>query len=239
MVKKSVRNYSFLLFSVLLLVITAIAGLFLLSKTLSNKAYAQAATNCTASTGRGIGCSCEVLTPNQCANSYCGGPYSSQTTIQGIEPYVYELTKIMGTCQILDTTKTFCPSEIQGYKVTYACSSDRKTINATTYTGGGMQSMIPFPCPEGTSCTTNGNACAYCAGISLSPTVPPTVTTTQLSCDPDKTGASLNKINNADFIYWLAEFLGTKTSKDADCKTDQIIDIFDFNKLRDLNKTNG
>lgn len=59
------------------------------------------------------------------------------------------------------------------------------------------------------------------------------------TCDPDKTSASLNKIDNADFVFWLAEFLGTKTSKGADCKSDQIIDIFDFNMLRDMRKTNG
>lgn len=68
---------------------------------------------------------------------------------------------------------------------------------------------------------------------STPPVATPTLTPT---CDPDKTGDSAGKVDNLDFLWWKDEFLGvaTKTDKLSDCLQDDVIDIFDFNKLRDL-----
>lgn len=315
MVKKLVRNYSFLLFSVLLLAITAIAGLFLLSKNLSNKVYAQtvgdpqyAADNhctwrgslCYANTGGGT-CSPGTITcpdgagcctdPNYtppvidaCANPnnitsadactscglvWClhfenpvgarpsdlclssarlctdqhGAVYSPVAAPIGDPPATYcNNNKVCDTN--LGETREACPNDcttstVDGSTTCSTClaSGQKYLCKSSSWWGGSA----------GTSCSstdissrdwfgTTTTACQACDQGAA-----PTVTTTPptLACDPDKAGISLNKINTADFAWWLAEFIGTKTSKDADCKSDQIIDIFDFNKLRDLNKTNG
>lgn len=63
----------------------------------------------------------------------------------------------------------------------------------------------------------------------------PTATPILLACDPDKSVDSINKIDNLDFDWWLAEFTGTKpTTQDSDCDKNKVIDIFDFNKMRDM-----
>lgn len=83
-------------------------------------------------------------------------------------------------------------------------------------------------CPSG--CPAGGTAC--------NPTPTPTPTTIPIpaTCDPEHGGSSSHVIDDADFDWWKNEFLGTLTytNKLSDCKQDNIIDIFDFNKMRDL-----
>ncbi|OIP57638.1 MAG: hypothetical protein AUK12_03085 [Candidatus Levybacteria bacterium CG2_30_37_29] len=108
------------------------------------------------------------------------------------------------------------------------------------YFGRNFSSINPTatPTPTPTSFPTNTPVptATPTTGPIATPTATPSVATPTLipTCDPAK-GESSGKVDNLDFDWWKDEFLGTtKTSKDSDCKQDNIIDIFDFNKLRDI-----
>lgn len=65
-------------------------------------------------------------------------------------------------------------------------------------------------------------------------TATPTSTPLPAVCNPDNTGSSFNIIDNLDFTYWAKELMGIFTSKNSDCLQNNTIDIFDFNKMRDI-----
>ena len=126
-------------------------------------------------------------------------------------------------------TPPTCPAA--GTVLSQSCEGNNLT---ETYSTGNYELALGMcgklsrviTCPSG--CPAGGTAC--------NPTPTPTPTTAPLpsTCDPDKSGASNHIITDLDFAWWKDEFLGTKTTKDSDCKQDNIIDIFDFNKMRDL-----
>lgn len=172
---------------------------------------------------------------NQC-NQPTGGPYAasccsagtfwcasnSRCTAQGDGSCPCAVTPTADPCAVATGKPNICPCSTSG--TTSECASNY--CNGTTSQVAGNTGIAgSLTCQTRPTVTTT---------IAVSPI--PSLSTT---CDPDKTGASLNKVDDLDFAWWQAEFFGTRITKNADCKTDQIIDIFDFNKMRDIRYFNG
>ena len=118
------------------------------------------------------------------------------------------------------------PTETQDDGFGYIITTSPPPSGTTTY--NLVDATIPW-----TAWPNNG----YLYRMRVSTTTPtPTTAPLPSTCDPDKSDASNHIINDLDFAWWKNELLGvsTYTNKLSDCKQDNIIDIFDFNKMRDL-----
>ncbi|MDO8270176.1 MAG: hypothetical protein Q7T54_05920 [Candidatus Levybacteria bacterium] len=139
-----------------------------------------------------------------------------------------------------------CPDGLRGILNDSGCASENtfRTVALNKCVGhmicGALVTATPVP-PTPTITSDNPFYCILlpnlCPRQQLSVSLTPTLTTTPTLtpfCNPDKTTGSISIVNNLDFIWWIAELTGNKQTKEADCKNDQVIDIFDFNKLRDI-----
>lgn len=103
---------------------------------------------------------------------------------------------------------------------------------ASGYCGGSEDNG--YTCQTAPAATATPTPAPTATPIPTATATPiPTATPILLACDPDKSGNSINKIDNLDFDWWLAEFTGTKRTGTSDCDNNKVIDIFDFNALRD------
>lgn len=190
----------------------------------------------------------KVCTP-VCGNGQCDSPQENYLNCSADCPTPTDPpTETVTPTPIIEPTSSVCDATgVQSIT----------TELGNCYQGMGLAGLGTIVCNDGTTIHVTDSGCqnyyywtkaanSYrCTGHSTcgtSPTSTPTPTSTPvptatptppaLACDPNKIGASLNKIDDADFILWQAEFTGA-TTKASDCNSDNTIDIFDFNKLRD------
>jgi len=133
---------------------------------------------------------------------------------------------------------------MQGGGVGAQCISLPYASCSCVYGFKPCQVSDPIPTSTPTKTPTPTNTPAPTNTPTATPTLPtatatPTTTPLPSACNPDKTGDSINIVNDLDFAWWKNEFLEIKPTKDSDCKQDNIIDIFDFNKMRDLRWFSG
>lgn len=215
---------------------------------------------CTTTTNKPLSCSCR--NSSECESGYCGASQGESYTCQRpltSTPTPTQNANIGSSCTVefFPTTQCSTYNGVSGYlEARYVCPDGTSGIigsqqgacegkdsmyqKAVTLCSGHM--VCPTPSPTSTSIPTatptiSQNDPYYCRWFpNFCPKVTPIATSTPVPlCDPNNDG----RIDSLDFDWWKAEFTGTKITKDADCKVDQVIDIFDFNKLRDLRKSNG